>query len=69
MARSVQKLKSKLIEALGFAGVPNDVFAQVDQVFEQHAPADKRGRKVKRSSKKTAPASKRRTAKRSKKKR
>ena len=69
MARDIENLKAKLVEALGFAGVPNEVFAQVDQVFAEHAPAQKRARKVKRSPRKTAPASKRRTTKRSKKKR
>ena len=65
MARNMQNLKDKIIEALGFAGVPNEVSAQVEQVFTEHAP--KQARKVKRSPKKTAPARTRRTAKRSKK--
>jgi hypothetical protein len=56
MARTMEGLKQRLTEALGNAGVPSTVLAELDQVFEQHAP---------RESAKRAPARAKRGVKRS----
>jgi hypothetical protein len=56
MARTIEGLKRHLTEALGNAGVPSNVMAELDQVFEQHAP---------RASAKRAPARAKRGVKRS----
>lgn len=61
MPKTMEGLKQHLTEALGNAGVPSNVLAEVDQVFEQHAPRGaakraparaKRATKVKRRKKK-----------------
>ena len=41
MARTMEKLKQQLTEALGNAGVPLNVMAELDQVFEQYAPRER----------------------------
>ncbi len=56
MARTMEGLKQQLTEALGNAGVPANVLAEVDQVFEQYAP---------RGQSKRAPARAKRGVKRS----
>ncbi len=41
MPKTMEGLKQHLTEALGNAGVPSSVLAELDQVFEQHAPREK----------------------------
>lgn len=40
MARTMEGLKQQLTEALGNAGVPSQVLAEVDQVFANYAPRE-----------------------------
>ena len=41
MSRTMEELKQRLTEALGNAGVPSSVLAEMDQVFTQYAPRER----------------------------